>query len=184
MGKLSSMYTKYFQKSRVFLYPILQIPKGSVAAPMETYVSWEGYIKPEEKKLICSYKDRVDLEYKKFEKTKLLQHPLLHSTEMVDGNRLMIFDFSKYGKDWDKFLLGSYSTFEYNTKMRISKWHGNHTTNSVYIDSYINPHKYFDIYASILDVTIKELKKVGELCDKPNLEKECLTSKVKFGIYE
>lgn len=180
MGVVSDMYTKYFQKSRVFLYPILQIQKGAVAAPMETHVMWEGHIKKDERKLICVYKDRVDLEYKQFEKIKLLQHPMLHSTEMVDGNRLMIFDFKKYGKDWDNFLLGKYSQFENVAKNRISKWHGNNTSNSVYIDSYINPHKYYDMYSRFLGVKAKVLKEVGELCDKPDMEKECLISKTKI----
>lgn len=180
MGKLSDMYTKYFQKSRVFLYPILQIPKGSVAAPIETYVAWEGTIKQEERKFICVYKDRTDLEYKVFEKNKLLKHPLLHSTEIVDGNRLMVFNFERYSKDWDNFLLGKYSKFEHVVKSRISNWHGNHTTNSVYVDSYIYPNKYFHMYARFLGQDVSVLEKVGELCDKPDMEKECLTTKTKI----
>lgn len=184
MGKVSDMYTKYFQKSRVFLYPILQIPKGVVAVPIETYVMWDKNIKETERKFICVYKDRVDLEYKLFEKNKLLQHPLLHSTEIVDGNRLIVFDFSKFAKDWDNFLLGKYSQFDNIVKNRITKWHGNNSSNSVYIDSYINPHKYFDMYARFLTMKVKILKDVGELCDKPDMEKECLTSKTKSSVYE
>ena len=40
--------------------------------------------------------------------------------------------------------------------------------------SYLIPEKYFSNYAELLDVEVEDLIKVGELCSKPDLEKENL----------
>jgi hypothetical protein len=40
------------------------------------------------------------------------------------------------------------------------------------------PEKHYETYAKILGVDIAMLKSVGELCDKPNLEKENLLIEV------
>ncbi len=36
------LYKEYFQKSKVFFYPLLNIPKGVHYVPVETYLGWEG----------------------------------------------------------------------------------------------------------------------------------------------
>ena len=40
------------------------------------------------------------------------------------------------------------------------------------------PEKFFKRYAELLDVPQKLLEEVGELCDKPNLDKEMLLTAV------
>ena len=62
---LTSIYSKYFQKSKVFIYPLLGIKRGLSVVPKETYVAWEGHYKPEDMKLICVYDYREEEEYKK-----------------------------------------------------------------------------------------------------------------------
>ena len=42
------------------------------------------------------------------------------------------------------------------------------------MQSYLMPEKHFEDYSKILDVEVDFLKKVGELCSKPDLEKENL----------
>ncbi len=39
---LNEIYRKYFQKSKIFLYPLLDIPRGAKALPTETYLSWNN----------------------------------------------------------------------------------------------------------------------------------------------
>lgn len=177
MSELSDLYVQYFQKSRVFLYPLLQLPKGSGVTPIETYVRWEGRYHQNKQKFICVYHDRVDLEFKKVEKDRLEKHPLYDSTVIVEGKKVIIFDFSTLEKDWQHFINGEYSKFSYQSKSKISKYFGNKTQHSVYIDSYLYPHKYFDLYARFLDVKTSTIKTVGELCDRPNLHKETFESK-------
>ena len=69
---LNSVYTKYFQKSKVFLYPLLGIKRGVSVVPIETYISWKGYYNSEDMKLICVYDVRTDEEYKNFERNVFL----------------------------------------------------------------------------------------------------------------
>ena len=52
------------------------------------------------------------------------------------------------------------------------KFFGETGSISEYIESYLYPKFYFEDYAEILNVKEKDLKKVGELCSKPDLEKE------------
>jgi hypothetical protein len=39
---IKSLYKDYFQKSRVFLYPALEIKRGGSVTPVETYISWKN----------------------------------------------------------------------------------------------------------------------------------------------
>jgi len=50
---MKKIYKSYFQKSKVFLYPLLGIRKGVRFVPIETYISWKNY--PEINSLICVY---------------------------------------------------------------------------------------------------------------------------------
>ena len=50
--------------------------------------------------------------------------------------------------------------------------------NYAYVSSYLFPEKHFETYAKLLDVEVSFLKSVGELCDKPDLEKEKLVMEV------
>ena len=51
---MKKIYTDYFQKSKVFLYPLLGIKKGIRFVPIETYIKWDHPHLPENI-LVCSY---------------------------------------------------------------------------------------------------------------------------------
>ena len=53
---IDALYTKYFQKSKIFLYPLLEIKRGTFIVPNETYISWNDKINSEDMQLICIYK--------------------------------------------------------------------------------------------------------------------------------
>ena len=74
---VKSIYTKYFQKSKVFLYPLLGIKRGVKIIPSETYLAWDD-VKAEDMKLICLYHPNKSNEYEKYEKEILLKHNRLH----------------------------------------------------------------------------------------------------------
>ncbi len=61
-----------------------------------------------------------------------------------------------------------------NLKRKILDYFDKHGGNYVYVYSYLFPEKWYDRYAELLDVPISLLNSVGELCDKPDLEKENL----------
>jgi hypothetical protein len=47
---ITKLHKEYIQKSRLFLYPLLDIRKGSEAVPIESYISWTGLHAPEDMK--------------------------------------------------------------------------------------------------------------------------------------
>ena len=75
---IKSIYAKYFQKSKMFLYPLLGIKKGVDIVPSETYITWGNSIKPEDMKLICLYHP---IEKKGFNDLKIALKPL--ATEII-----------------------------------------------------------------------------------------------------
>ena len=52
---INALYKKYFQKSKIFIYPLLDIKRGTQIVPSETYLAWNDLYSPEDKKLICVY---------------------------------------------------------------------------------------------------------------------------------
>jgi hypothetical protein len=71
---ITALYRKYFQKSKIFLYPLLDIKRGTSVIPSETYLAWGTSYTTEDMKLICVYTSRKDQEYLHFEKNVLLKH--------------------------------------------------------------------------------------------------------------
>lgn len=176
---IDSLYRDYFQKSKVFLYPLLGIKRGAVAIPEQTYLSWEGYFTPEDIKLITVYPRRNDSTYLTFENTVLLKHNRLCDViDLNDQEKIFTFDFSDITDDWKKFLSGKYSSINVNLKEQIKKHFDPNSSTYVYMDSYLFPDKYFNLYADLLNADINLLKEVGELCSPPNLEKENLIAEV------
>jgi hypothetical protein len=173
---VKAVYKKYFQKSKVFLYPLLLIKKGAKYIPSETYLSLNDVIKPEDKKLVCNYPVSKTDDYKLFEKNVLLKHTRIYDYIKIDeSNAIIIFDFSDLEDDWDMFIKGKYSKISTKSKNLILNFFDKNSGNYKYIEGYLFPNAHFSNYAELLDVDFELLEKVGELCDKPDLEKETLT---------
>ena len=176
---IDALYKKYFQKSKIFLYPILGIKRGTSVVPTETYVSWNDKVNSEDMKLVCIYQTRTDLDYLQFEKNVLLKHNRLEDYVKIDDDKLVIiFNFSDISDDWHNFLNGKYSKISIATKRKILEFFDKKSGNYAYVESYLFPEKHFETYAKILGVDTEILKSVGELCDKPDLEKEKLLIEV------
>ena len=172
---LNSVYKKYFQKSKVFLYPLLGIKRGTSVVPIETYLSWNNTHAPEDMKLICVYEVRTDTEYLNFEKNILLKHNrLLEFNRVNEFTAILVFDFSDLGDDWFHFINGKYSKLSMNLKQKILNFFDKHSGNYAYMYSYLFPEKYFSNYADLLETSVELLESVGELCDKPDFSKEKL----------
>lgn len=183
--KIESLYRDYIQKSRIFLYPALGLKRGESVTPLQTYTSWEGKYSVKDKKLICEYHLRDDIEFKNYEKNKLLSHELFHNyLETTDGKGIYVFDFSKHDKDWNMFLKGRYSKLSPDLKKKIRTFFG--MSNIGYIDAYLYPERYFNVYAEFLTTRREDvrsmqkiLEEVGELCSKPNLLLETMIADIK-----
>lgn len=176
---IDALYAGYFQKSKVLLYPLLGIKRGCTAVPDQTYLSWSGYYTPEDMKLIAIYKKRTDNEYLHFEKNVLLKHERISDYISLDEERsIFTFDFSDLEHDWKRFVDGQYSKIDPKLKRKVRDHFDKNSSTHVYVDSYMFPEKYFSLYAQLLHVSEELLIEVGELCSKPDLEKENLIATV------
>lgn len=177
---IKSLYRDYFQKSRVFLYPALDIRRAVTTTPIETYASWKGHYKLEDRKLICLYYLRQDEDFRVFEKNKLLGNKYFHDFKQVeDGKGVYIFDFDELKHEWDCFLKGRYSQMSLEHKKKIKAFYGPNNANFAYIESYLHPEKYYHMYSELLGVSVELLKQAGELCEIYDLKQESLKIQVK-----
>ena len=171
---INDLYKKYFQKSKIFMYPLLGIERGNVA-PEEVYFSIRDKYKPEDRKLVLVYDPRMDLKYESFKEDRLVNHKLLHERlEDQNGNDIFVFDMSSFAADWDIFISGKYSKMSLKIRNKILHFFEKNSGNYIYVNSFLFPEKWFKRYAEILDVSEELLKEVGELCDVPNPQKEQL----------
>ena len=176
---INALYKKYFQKSKIFLYPLLDIKRGTSVVPTETYVSWGDFCSTEDMKLICVYHSRTDAEYINFEKNVLLKHSRLCDYVKADAvTSVFTFDFSDLCDDWNHFINGKYSRMDIIIKRRILDFFDSNSGNYFYVNSYLFPLTNHVVYAELLDVPVDLIKEVYELCDKPNFDKENLVLEV------
>lgn len=173
---VKSLRKEYFQKSRIFLYPMLEIKKGSTILPEQTYLAWEELIKPTERKLICLYDIEDTDNFKTFEKSKLFGNKKFDNfMESNDDKGVYIFTLDDIKEDFDLFIKGKYSLTSDAFKTKILNYYGQNSTSYEIVMSYLYPEKYFDTYSKLLNVDVDLLKAVGELCAPINFEKETLT---------
>lgn len=181
MSRIKSLYREYFQKSRVFLYPVLDIKRGNSIIPVNTYIAWEELgIEPKDAKLVCVYQYRTDHEYLEFEKEKLKGNKLFESAMLInDGSEIAyIFNFNPYKQDWLHFINGKYSKFSIPFKRKIKDFFRQSGNNYVYVESFVHPEKYFALYSELLNMPMHTLKEVGELCSQMDLTKETLSAQL------
>ena len=101
---MKGVYTDYFQKSKVFLYPLLRFRSGLSFVPVQTYVCWEHLITVDENKFLCEYNVGTTEKFELFSNSYLKKHPLFYEYVQLDEDRhLFIFDFTKYKSDFKKF---------------------------------------------------------------------------------
>ena len=157
------------------MFPALGIKKLGLFNPAGIYLSIEGKISVEDRKLICAYKIEESEIFKTFEKEVLLSNPLFEYVINTDEFNLYIFNFDKWKNDWKLFLDGKYSKLSKEMKNLIRNYYGQTSSEYQYVESYLYPERYVDNYAKLLNVDVKILKEVGELCDFYNPEKESLS---------
>lgn len=175
---MKKIYSNYFQKSKVFLYPLLGIKKGIRFVPLQTYISWGTSIPESKNKFFCLYE--TDKKNKKAFNSfieQIKENMYFESYDLIkeiDNKKLWLFTFDLrvYKKDLKHFKQGQYSKFSKLTKHIIKNFFGDTGTIAEYIESYLYPGYFYDTYAEILNVSVEDLHKVGQLCDKPDMKKE------------
>lgn len=175
---IDALYRDYFQKSKMFLYPLLGIKRGSPVIPFETFICVKDKYGPEDIKFCCLYEKRSDPSYKQFRSAVLLRHNRLVDIIDLGNYELMVFDYADMKEDWFHFINGTYNKMDPKTKRKILSYFNPNSSSYVYMESFLFSKKYFSLYASLLLVEISLLEEVGELCSKPDMEKETLVSEV------
>ncbi|MCH9716566.1 MAG: hypothetical protein K0U52_05700 [Gammaproteobacteria bacterium] len=177
---MDKVYSDYFQKSKVFLYPLLDFKKGLEFVPKQTYIMWDNHYYIQDRKLLCLYKEKRTHEFRSFEQNVIHKAKLFEShIELDKNNQLFIFDFSSLKEDYDHFIKGEYSRLSIESKLTITRFFGDTVKAIERIDSYLFPYDFHEVYAELLNVDIKLIENVNELCNKLDSRKETL-----LDIYE
>ncbi len=177
---MSLIYTDYFQKSKVFLYPLLGIGRKAKYVPRQTYICWDGFYSTEDCKLILEYKTKPSESFKKFASRFLDKHVMYEdSIQISDNSIIYIFDFTyihnkTYKSDYKKIVEGNYSKLSMTSKVLILDFFGDEDKAGEYINTFLSPGDSFEAYANFFDVEEAVLYNIGELCSKPDIEKETL----------
>lgn len=178
--EISSVNSKFIQRSKLFIYPLLYIPKTISLFPKETYLSLvrkdKTIIDSGDKKLICLYDEIKNETDRKSEKDHILLNKYFHDIKRYDDvSTLYIFHLDRLyiDHDWAVFLKGYYSEISPLTKKTISDYYKD-TDYEPYINSYLYPDKYYDKYADLLDIPVNILEDNIELLSPPDLNKETL----------
>ena len=165
---ITGIYPRNFQKSHVFLYPLLCFRKDFILHPNNTYL-WSDCDLPT-RSLICVYKQPEPVLWEQLEKKLKMFSENYVSHTYKDKDVIVVYDMETCAEDYDKFLESKYSKFSPLSKQIISSYYGG--DDNEYIDSYLFPEKYYHVYAHILNVDEDVLREVGELCSKIDFKRE------------
>jgi len=171
---IETLYNKYFQKSKVFLYPILELEKCFNINSTTTYLFLKDH-KEDDMYLYVLFKIN---DYKSFTlpcRKKIIYNKFFHEIKILSNTEILItFNLFPICSDWEYFIEGKYSKFSKQSKDKILKFFNKDKANYVYVESFLYPEKYFNIYSHLLNVNLYHLEKTGELCDKLDIDKETL----------
>jgi hypothetical protein len=169
------VYTEYFQKSKVFLYPLLEYRKGLTHVPKQTYCAWEDVYSIEDRMFLCLYKTPLNESFEKFILKNIIPNKYFEEHIVLGKNKhLFVFDFNPLKFDYDNFISGKYSKYSVDSKVKILDFFGNDDKVSEYIQAFLSPESSHEEYAEFLDVDIQSLEDVYEICTPPDLKKETL----------
>lgn len=171
---MNDTFSNYFQKSIVFLYPLLDMKNSYMYTPVETYICWENVYTISDKKLICRYNTDVTRSFKNFERKFVMPNKYLEDIIYLNKCIIYIYDMNDFNEEYINFLKGKYSHFKENYKQKINKYYSKQNGNNESVDSYLYPVEYHEVYADKLNVDIKIIMDTFELCSKPDLDKETL----------
>ena len=180
---VKSLQVAYIQKSRLFLYPFLKISRKALIKPIEFYMCWEKHYNFTDNVLLLLYRLENSLKFQAFEQQILQKHPNFKEVyETIPDQtheelyKLYVFDLSSFKVDYLKVVQGKYSQLTEDSKTLILNYYKVNNKDHPTMVSYLKPDKYYSNYAKLLGSPVKEehLRKVGELCDPPDLKKEIL----------
>ena len=169
---IESVYPNYFQKSRIFLFPLLGIPRG-VSTIASTYISCNLFTEDQYMLLVTIDSSKIrDYTILKELLTSPKQKHFVRIVKNEKGEDVFIFNLAVYKKDIEFFLKGQYSKISETTKKIIMSYYKDGSPRIEYIRSFLYPHEYHKEYATLLNVDLSLIAEINELCSPPNFEKE------------
>lgn len=175
---IKKLYSKYFQKSRSFLLPILGIKKNTSYPSINSYLCWENVYSLTDYKLILTYYVQDDEKWDSYLLNILMNSQMFNEYHEIDDEHLAV-SFDMYGckEDFEHVVFGRYSKLSKFTKGRIRDFYGYNSPEWAYIESFLYPEKYIPLYSRLLDVDPVHILHTGQLCDKPDIDQETLKLK-------
>jgi Txe/YoeB family toxin of Txe-Axe toxin-antitoxin module len=179
---------EYCPRGLNLMYPLLGIKGGEAFLP-DCYLYWNGEESIENFELIAYFGvDREGDTFRKFEKSVLLSNDKLKACYRVVGGMVYIFDLIQWSDEVAYLLEGKYSKFSDKAKRLVHEFWRDPFMGlkkpidlteppTHYFHMIFNPHLYYDKVSQIdLDgiTTPEELKEMGELWSKFNVQKETL----------
>lgn len=177
---ITKLQREYFQKSKAFLYPLLGIKRTVKFKPDNTYISWEDKFKFYDNVLICVYTLVNSQEYRNFEKSTLFYNIHFIDFFYLPNNKVAyIFSLEILIDDYHLLLDSKYSRMSDTSKQKILKYFDfpKESQKFHWMNSYLYPERYYDLYSVLLEMHVWEIKEIGELCPLLNTTKETLTVK-------
>lgn len=176
--RLTKPYTRYFQKSRAFLVPILGLKKLAKYVFEQSYMMWEGMYTLDDKKLILVYNPTDDSGWDNYLLNTLMTNQMFNEYHEISKDMLAVsFDMSVIHADYQCVIDGRYSKLSKLAKVKIRDYYGYNTPEYAYMESFLFPSRYISIYSKLLDVPEEHIRFTGELCDKPDFTQETLNLK-------
>jgi hypothetical protein len=126
-GKLTTKHFKfeYYQKSTVFLFPLLGIKRKAMFSPINTYLYCncidESIV---DYKLLVLYKFEEKKMFEDFEKEHILSNELFETCYLTEDGVLYVFNMSVLSEIVDNFLNGEYSKYSKSAKDKILIYYG------------------------------------------------------------
>lgn len=114
--------TKYFSKSRAFLYPLLKIPRAWME-PEGVFLFFNEH-SIEKGELTVLYNNGDSEVFNNFETVKLLNNKYLKNCYRTDRGPVYVFNIEQFKVDIGYFLKGQYSRFSVNSKRTILRFYG------------------------------------------------------------
>lgn len=178
----------YYQKSKLFLLPLLEIPKNKHIKPVGTFViDSNKSLTEKEYRLILPFEKDESSEFSYYEK-KLVDCNYFDTVNYYETKRHRVYIYSllSFKEDYDKFINGQYTEFTGSTKTLINLYWGRiekaRFIPNPKIDSYLNPTILtYELVSDELGLPVTELLKIKQLLDPPNLEKETFHSRLLIG---